>query len=302
MAVYWPWAVISLLLWRCVPWGKIFWNTEGEVGIFRWGVYDTWKLKRFGTYNLRRDLMNPGPACVWRSKLQRGQKMLGLLSNLHADRRLKRPGCKHSTWRTGHITTHDRHSVWITSACCCFEAGGVLLSVMLNPCFSKLSVYKGFSVKPLGLRIVKLWTHLLPNSTSWSSVRMSIMFGFLSLGISYGWTGIGCFFSFPPRRCIWNSVAAFDPGLWGANTSSTEVESSGRCWWRICGERFEEPTPTAMSQKRTAANNGVTSRAMLVGRSLFQRTDVSGIAVGSRATWKCRQKHCIRNNGILGHC
>jgi hypothetical protein len=41
---------------------------------------------------------------------------------------------------------------------------------------------------------------------------------------------------------------------------------------------------------------------MLVGRSLFQSTVVRGIAAESRATWNCKEKHCIRNNGILGHC
>jgi len=33
IAMYWPSVDISLLLWCCVPGGKIFWNMEGEVGI-----------------------------------------------------------------------------------------------------------------------------------------------------------------------------------------------------------------------------------------------------------------------------
>ena len=36
----------------------------GGSGDFRRGVYHTWKLTRFGTYNVGRDLMTPGPACV----------------------------------------------------------------------------------------------------------------------------------------------------------------------------------------------------------------------------------------------
>ena len=207
--------------------------------------------------------------------------------------RLKRPvriaqrNYEHSTWGTRRITTHNRHNVWKTRECQLLVFRSWRSCAMGIPLLVSLSPTRGLRLN----QKVKLWTLLLPNSTSWSSVKISIMFGFLSLGISIAWTGIGCFFIFPPRRCVWNSVAAFDPALWGANTSSTEVGSSGRCWCRTCGERFEEPTPTAISQNRMAANNGVTSRAMLVGLSLSQRTDVSGIAVGSLATWKCNEKH-----------
>jgi hypothetical protein len=93
IATYWPSVDIWLLLKKlCVPSGKVFWNMEGGSGDFRIGMYYTWKPTRLETYHIGRDLITPGPACVWRSKPQRGQKIVGLLSNPHAGiRRLKRP-------------------------------------------------------------------------------------------------------------------------------------------------------------------------------------------------------------------